>query len=63
MKGWVVIKANLGQGESPREEDMTAHEDGERETSEPNKTNKLNEVPALHCNKATKVKSRIPRMR
>jgi len=37
MKGQVIIKANLGQGESPREEDTTADEDGEREASKPNK--------------------------
>jgi len=35
MKGWVIIKANLGQGESPREEEMTMDKDGEREMSKP----------------------------
>src|SRR5882724_490804 len=35
MKGQVVIKANLGRGESPREEETTADEDGEKEMSEP----------------------------
>jgi len=60
MKGLVIIKANLGQGESPREGDMTAHEDGERKAS---KLRDLNEVPAAHCNKATKVQSKMPRTR
>ena len=53
MKGWVVIKANLGQGESLREEDTTADEDGERE---------LREAPAMPHDKVTKVKGKMPKM-
>ena len=33
IKGWVVVKVNLGK-ESPREEETTVDEDGERELSE-----------------------------
>jgi len=34
MQGRVIIKANCGRGESLREEETTADEDGEREASE-----------------------------
>jgi len=45
IQGQVIIKANQWRGESPREEETTADEDGEREASEPSK---LNEAPAMH---------------
>src|SRR5882724_4768207 len=60
MKGQVVIKANLGQGESPREEETTADEDGEREMSE---LSELSKAPAPPCNQATKIKGKTPRAR
>src|SRR5882724_11585228 len=60
MKGQVVIKANLGRGESPREEETTVDEDGEREMSEPREPS---EAPALPCNQATKIKGKMPRER
>ena len=59
MKGQVVIKANLGQGESPREEEMTTDEDGEREVSEPREPN---EAPAMPHAKVSKVKGKTPRV-
>jgi len=34
MKGQVMIKANQGKGDSPREEETAADEDGEREVNE-----------------------------
>ena len=34
MKCWVMIKANQGKGDSPREEETAADEDGEREVNE-----------------------------
>jgi len=60
IQGWVVIKANQGRGESLREEEMTSDDDGEREAS---KLSELDEAPATHLNKATKVKGRTPRTR
>jgi len=60
MKGWVVIKANLGQGESLREEEMTADKDGEREMREPREPR---EPPAPPHNQATKIKGKTPRTR
>jgi len=60
MKGWVIIKANLGQGENPREEEMTVDEDGEREMS---KLREPSKAPAPPCNQATKVKGKMPRTR
>jgi len=54
MTGCVVIKANRGEGESPREEEMTADEDGEREVSEPKN---LSKALAMPCVKVTKVKN------
>jgi len=60
MKGQVVIKANLGRGESPREEEMTMDKDREREMSE---LRELSEAPALPHNQATKIKGKTPRTR
>jgi len=57
MTGHVVIKTNQGEGESPREEETTADEDGEdgeREVSEPSEPS---EAPAMPCVKVTKVKA------
>src|SRR5882724_3942746 len=60
MKGQVIVKANLGRGESPREEETTTDEDGEREMSE---LSELSEAPAPPCNQATKIKGKTPRER
>ena len=57
MTGRMVIKANRGEGESPREEETTVDEDGEdgeREVSEPSEPS---EAPAMPCVKVTKVKA------
>ena len=59
MKGQVMIKANLGQGESPREEDTTMDEDGELEAR---KKSEPSEAPAAQPNKGSKVKGKMPRM-
>jgi len=64
MKGWVVIKANIGRGESPREDETTTDKDGEREISEPremSELSKLSEAPASPCNPTTKVKGKMPK--
>ena len=60
MKGRVVIKANLGGGESPREEEMTMDMDGEREMSE---LSEPSEAPAPPRDRATKIKGKMPRTR
>src|SRR5882724_7460001 len=60
MKGQVVIKANLGRGESPREEETTADEDREKEMSKPREPS---EAPAPPCNQATKIKGKMTRAR
>jgi len=57
MTGCMVIKANRGEGEGLREEEMTADEDGEREVSKPSKPN---EAPAMPHVKVTKVKAQRP---
>jgi len=51
MQGWVMIKANQGRGESPREE-MTTDENGEREVSE------LSKAPPARPTKGSKVKGK-----
>src|SRR5882724_7978950 len=53
MTGPMVIKANQGEGESPREEDTTADDDGEREVTEPSKPS---EAPAMCRAKVMKSK-------
>ena len=58
MKGQVVIKANLGRGKSPMEEETTADEDGEKEMSEPRE---LSKAPVLPRNQTTKIKGKTPR--
>ena len=58
MKGRVVIKANLGRGESPREEETTMDEDREKEMSE---LREPREAPVPPCNQTTKVKGKTPR--
>jgi len=58
MKGRVIIKANLGRGESPREEETTADKDGEREMSDPREPS---EAPAMPHDGITKVKGKTPR--
>ena len=54
-----MIKANQGEGESPREEETTTDEDGEREVSEPREPSK---APATPHGKISKVKGKTPRM-
>ena len=56
MTGPMVIKANRGEGESPREEDTTADEDGEREMSELSELSKSSEAPATSHAKVKKAK-------
>jgi len=51
MKGQVIIKAKLGQGESPREEETTMDEDMERVMREPRE---LREAPAHHATRPPK---------
>jgi len=60
MRGRVIIKANLGQGESMREEETTADEDREREVSE---LRELSKASAMPHDQVMKVKGRTPRMR
>src|SRR5882724_6237664 len=57
MKGQVIIKANLGQGETMREEETTADKDGEREVS---KLREPSEAPAMPHVWVTKVKGKTP---
>ena len=59
MTGRMVIKANQYEGESLREEEMTADEDGEREVSKPNQPS---EAPAMPHEKVMKVKGKKPRV-
>src|SRR5882724_3147877 len=59
MTGSVVIKANWGEGESSREEEMTVEEDGEREVGE---LREPSEAPATPCGKISKVKGKTPRI-
>jgi len=58
MKVWAVIKASLGRGESPREEEMTADEDVEREMSD---LREPREAPTMPHDRNTKVKGKTPR--
>ena len=60
MTGPMVIKANRGEGESPREEDTTMDEDGEREMSEPSE---LSKAPATPHAKVKKAKAKRPNTR
>ena len=53
-----MIKANLGRGESPREEEMIADGDGEKEMRE---LREPREVPVPPRNQTTKVKGKMPR--
>ena len=56
MQGQVIIKANRGRGESPREEEMTTDEDREREAS------KASEAP-IPKQKQTKGKGKLSKTR
>src|SRR5882724_11436495 len=60
MTGCMVIKANQGEGESPREEEMTMDEDREREVSE---QSELSEALAMPHVKVMKVKVKRPTTR
>src|SRR5882724_8900766 len=66
MTGCVVIKANQGEGESPRGGEMTAEEDGEREVSEPSDPSKALAMPRgkvmkVKAQRSPSKRARIPR--
>jgi len=63
MTGPMVIKANRSEGESPREEDITADEDGEREMSELSEPSELSVAPATSRVKVRKAKAKRPNTR
>jgi len=59
IKGWVVLKVNLGKGDRPREEEMTTDEDGERVQSEDSEPREVPETPKA---KTLKGKTKMPKM-
>jgi len=59
LKGQVVIKANQGIVESPREEETTTDEDGKKEVS---KESKLSEAPVMSKKKLSKANGKSLKM-